>query len=179
MANPIIVPKKSTVSSKVPTTSDLALGEIAINHADKKLYARHPISGTVQEIGSLTAHSHDQLISVDSTADLELQNNGSVIITDGAVSTTFALSSTIARTITFPDKTGTVAFLDDVGGGSDAYLVKNDFSAPYSYIGRAPIDTDITDSDWDISRIEVASNGTTTTTNATGAWSNRASLSYT
>jgi hypothetical protein len=117
MANPIIVPKKSTVSSKVPTTSDLALGEIAINHADKKLYARHPISGTVQEIGSLTAHSHDQLISVDSTADLELQNNGSVIITDGSVSTTIALSSTIARTITFPDKTGTVAFLDDVGSG--------------------------------------------------------------
>jgi hypothetical protein len=117
MANPIIVPKKSTVSSKVPITSDLALGEIAINHADKKLYARHPISGTVQEIGSLTAHSHDQLISVDSTADLELQNNGSVIITDGAVSTTLALSSTIARTITFPDKTGTIAFLDDVGSG--------------------------------------------------------------
>jgi len=114
MANPIIVPKKSTVSSKVPTTSDLALGEIAINHADKKLYARHPISGTVQEIGSLTAHSHDQLISVDSTADLELQNNGSVIITDGAVSTTIALSSTIARTITFPDKTGTIALLNSV-----------------------------------------------------------------
>jgi hypothetical protein len=68
----------------------------------------------VQEIGSLTAHSHDQLISVDSTADLELQNDGSVIITDGAVSTTLALSSTIARTITFPDKTGTVALLNSV-----------------------------------------------------------------
>lgn len=117
MANPIIVPKKSTVAGKIPTTSDLASGEIAINHADKKLYARHPISGTVQEIGSLTAHSHDQLISVDSTADLELQDNGSVIITDGAVSTTLALSSTIARTITFQDKTGTLALLDDISGG--------------------------------------------------------------
>jgi hypothetical protein len=51
MANPKIIPKRSTQSAKVPTTSDLALGEIAINHADKKLYARHPGSGVVQEIG--------------------------------------------------------------------------------------------------------------------------------
>lgn len=46
-----IIPKRSTVASKVPTTSDLALGEIAINHADRLLYARHPVSGTVQSIG--------------------------------------------------------------------------------------------------------------------------------
>lgn len=130
MANPIIVPKKSTVSSKVPITSDLALGEIAINHADKKLYARHPITGAVQEIGSLTAHSHDQLISIDSTADLELQNNGSVIITDGAIPTTLALSSTTARTITFPDKTGTVALLDDVGGGGGVTVSSTVPSSP-------------------------------------------------
>ena len=117
MANPIIVPKKSTVAGKIPTTGDLASGEIAINHADKKLYAKDPTTGNVQEIGSLSAHSHDQLISIDSTADLELQNDGSVIITDGAISTTLGLSSTINRTITFPDKTGTIALLDDVGGG--------------------------------------------------------------
>lgn len=51
MANPKIIPKKSTVAAKQPTTSDLALGEIAINYADSKLYARHPVSGVVQEIG--------------------------------------------------------------------------------------------------------------------------------
>ena len=50
MAN-VLIPKKSTVPAKQPTTSDLALGEIAINHADAKLYARHPVSGAVQEIG--------------------------------------------------------------------------------------------------------------------------------
>jgi hypothetical protein len=50
MAN-VLIPKKSTQASKVPTTSDLALGEIAINHSDKKLYARHPSSGIVQAIG--------------------------------------------------------------------------------------------------------------------------------
>lgn len=50
MAN-VLIPKKSTVAARVPTTSDLALGEIAINHADAKLFARHPVTGTVQEIG--------------------------------------------------------------------------------------------------------------------------------
>ena len=60
MAN-VIIPKKSTVAAKVPTTSDLALGEIAINHSDAKLFARHPISGAVQEIGGGS-------VTIDTTA---------------------------------------------------------------------------------------------------------------
>ena len=60
MAN-VLIPKKSTVAAKVPTTSDLALGEIAINHADAKLFARHPVSGAVQQIGGGD-------VTIDSTA---------------------------------------------------------------------------------------------------------------
>jgi hypothetical protein len=54
MANPKIIPKKSTQSLKAPIASDLDFGEIAINHADKKLYARHPSTGVVQEISPNT-----------------------------------------------------------------------------------------------------------------------------
>ena len=46
-----IVPKKSTQQNKVPSTTDLILGEIAINYADQKLYGRHPGTGDVVEIG--------------------------------------------------------------------------------------------------------------------------------
>ena len=60
MAN-VLIPKKSTVAARVPTTSDLALGEIAINHADAKLFARHPVSGAVQEIGGGS-------VTIDTTA---------------------------------------------------------------------------------------------------------------
>jgi len=63
MANPKIIPKRSTQSAKVPTTSDLALGEIAINHADKKLFARHPSSGTIQEIGGGGTTTNNYLAS--------------------------------------------------------------------------------------------------------------------
>ncbi len=70
------------------------------------------------------------------------------------------------------------------GGGGEgmvttSYLVKSAFAAPYSYIGRAPLGTAEGTATWDITRIEIASDGTTTKLNATGAWSNRASLSYT
>ena len=42
MANPTLIPKKSTVAGKIPTTSDLALGEICVNHTDRRIYARSP-----------------------------------------------------------------------------------------------------------------------------------------
>jgi hypothetical protein len=63
--------------------------------------------------------------------------------------------------------------------GSTDYLVKSAFAAPYNYIGRAALGTAEGDATWDITRIEVASDGSTTVLNATGAWTNRASLSYT
>lgn len=58
MANPTIIPKKSVEALKVPTSSDLALGEIAINHADKKIYSRDPASGNVNQIAASPTHSH-------------------------------------------------------------------------------------------------------------------------
>jgi hypothetical protein len=168
MANPIIVPKKSTVSSKVPITSDLALGEIAINHADKKLYAKHPSTGAIQEIGGMLVHSHDELYSPDSSQLLELQNNGTLTITAGGS----------IKTFTFPDSSGTLATLSNVNNGSQGYEVRHDYSDPYSYTGTAVDGTSESASGWIITRLQISSAGTTTKTNATGAWSNRASLSY-
>jgi hypothetical protein len=50
-----IIPKKSTVAGKIPTTSDLGLGEICLNHADHVLYSRHPGTGAVYAIGGGSA----------------------------------------------------------------------------------------------------------------------------
>ena len=106
MANPTIVPKKSVLANAVPTTAQLALGEIAINHADKKLYARHPATGDVQEIGgggAVGVHSHDELYSLDSSKHLELQNNGDIVFTDGATSTTLVKQSSLSSVATSGD----------------------------------------------------------------------------
>ena len=83
---PQIIPKKSTVAAKQPTTSDLALGEIAINHADAKLYARHPVSGAVQEIGGGGGGS----VTIDATAaDLFSFSSGTLSADDLGSDTIF------------------------------------------------------------------------------------------
>ena len=177
MANPRIIPKKSVVS-KVPLTTDLVSGEVAVNYADQQWYGKHPSTGAVVEIGAPYLHSHDQLLSLDKNNELELTNAGSLVLAVGANATTFTPTSTTNRTLTLPDKSGTLATLDDVGGGSSSYLVQSAFASPYHYMGRAPIGTSTSSTGWDIARIEIDSNGSTTTLNSSGAWSNRASLSY-
>ena len=123
MANPKIIPKKSTVVAKVPMTSDLESGEICINHADKKLYAKHPSTGAIQEIGGMLVHSHDELYSPDSSQVLELQNNSNLTITAGGATKTFTL----------PSASGTFATLSDIITSGGAEL--EDLQIPDSMVG--------------------------------------------
>lgn len=168
MASPKIIPKKSVIS-KIPLSTDLENGEICINHADKKLYAKHPSTGVIQEIGGMSVHSHDELYSPDSSQVLELQNNGNLTITAGGTTKTFA----------FPSASGTLATLSDVSGGSQSYEVRHVYIEPYSYTGTAVDGTSESASSWTITRLEISNVGTTTKTNAAGAWSNKTSLTYT
>lgn len=48
MANPTLIPKKSVVAGAVPPT--LALGEIAINHSDRRIYSRNPSTGEIYKL---------------------------------------------------------------------------------------------------------------------------------
>ena len=62
-----IKPKKSTVPGRIPSTADLSLGEVCINFADRKIFGRHPQSGSViqlttpprNEIPSILVHAVD------------------------------------------------------------------------------------------------------------------------
>ena len=47
----VIKPKKSETGSAVPGTSDLAIGEMAVNTADQKIYVRNA-GGTVVEVAN-------------------------------------------------------------------------------------------------------------------------------
>jgi len=68
----IIKPKRSGTASSVPTTSDLADGEIAVNSADQKIYIRS--SSSIINLGTGTTASASELNILDgatiSTADL-------------------------------------------------------------------------------------------------------------
>jgi hypothetical protein len=68
MANPIIKPKSSTVASKVPASSDLALGEICVNHTDRRLYSRNPATGEIYKLAG-TKDAPDRVWAFDISAD--------------------------------------------------------------------------------------------------------------
>ena len=68
----IIKPKRSGTASSVPTTSDLADGEMAVNSADQKIYIRS--SSSIINLGTGTTASVAELNILDgatiSTAQL-------------------------------------------------------------------------------------------------------------
>jgi len=66
MPNPTIIPKKSVQSGAVPPT--LALGEIAINHADRRLYSRNPATGEVYKLAG-AGEAPDRVFVFDSAGD--------------------------------------------------------------------------------------------------------------
>jgi hypothetical protein len=68
MANPQIIPKRSTVNGRVPSTTDLALGEICVNHADRRLYSRNPSTGEVYKLAG-TKDAPDRVWAFDISAD--------------------------------------------------------------------------------------------------------------
>ena len=64
MPNPTIIPKKSVQASAIPTTSQLALGEICVNHADRRIYSRNPSTGEVYKLAG-TKDAPDRVWAFD------------------------------------------------------------------------------------------------------------------
>lgn len=66
MANPTLIPKKSVVAGAVPPT--LALGEIAINHSDRRIYSRNPSTGEIYKLAG-AKDAPDRVFVFDSAGD--------------------------------------------------------------------------------------------------------------
>jgi hypothetical protein len=63
------------------------------------------------------------------------------------------------------------------GGGSTNFERRSDYVYPYQYSGTAPVGT-LDSGTWTIKRINFTTPGTPITQQATGAWTNRYSLTY-
>ena len=68
MPNPTIIPKKSVQSGAVPTTSQLSLGEICVNHSDRRIYSRNPSTGEVYRLAG-AGEAPDRVFVFDSDGD--------------------------------------------------------------------------------------------------------------
>ena len=123
MPNPTIIPKKSVQSGAVPTTEHLALGEICVNHADRRLYSRNPSTGEIYKLAG-AKDAPDRVWIFDAVGD-----------------TTYL-----------------------------GYLLYSDVPATGSIYDATA---------WEISRTTFNSTGTSATeASATGAWNDRATLTY-
>jgi fibronectin-binding autotransporter adhesin len=119
MAN-IIKPKRSSVAAKVPTTSDIVNGEIAINSTDKKIYTN--AGGTVTQVGAGALTALSDVVVTSPTSGQSLSYNGTnwVNSSAGAGDVTGAASSTDNAITRFDGTTGKViqnstVTLDDNG----------------------------------------------------------------
>ncbi len=85
MANKIIL-KKSSVASKVPTTSDLDFGELAVNYTDGKLYYKKADGTTIDSFNAgnilsgavLNDGYTEEVFSVSGTTPALSPTNGSI-----------------------------------------------------------------------------------------------------
>ena len=107
MANKVLL-KKSSVAARVPTTSDLDYGELALNYADGKLYFKNAANA----IKSFTID--DSVVTLTGTQTLTNKTLTSPTINGGALSGTFTGAITLSDTTA---STSTTTGALKVGGG--------------------------------------------------------------
>jgi len=113
MSNKVLL-KKSSVVSKVPLTTDLDYGELALNYADGKLYFKN--SSNV--IKSFTLD--DNVVTLAGTQTLTNKTLTSPTINGGALSGTFSGSATLSGAITLSNTTASTSTSTGaltIGGG--------------------------------------------------------------
>jgi sporulation protein YlmC with PRC-barrel domain len=118
----VLKPKKSETASSVPTTSDLAVGEICMNVVDRKIYTRKSDNSIVvvgshvdaSVGGDLTGTVSNAQIAANSVGIAELNvsdgSAGQYLTTNGSGTLSFATDSTnVGGTSVGGDVTGTVS----------------------------------------------------------------------
>ena len=125
MADPIIRVKRSTVAGKIPTTAQLGLGEIAINHFDGKLFIRQDTLGVgigttvivtnpwsvgpgTNTYNTYFTNGNVGIASLNPTVTLDVVGNGR--FTGIVTATTFSgsLSGTATSTTNIPNLSGDI-----------------------------------------------------------------------
>lgn len=139
MSNKLLL-KKSSVAAKVPLTTDLDYGELALNYADGKIYFKN--SSNV--IKSFTID--DNVVTLAGTQTLTNKTLTSPTINSGALSGTFSGSHTYSGAITISNSTassststGALIVSGGVGVGGTIYAdqirLANNGNGTNVYIG--------------------------------------------
>jgi carbamoylphosphate synthase large subunit len=117
----VIKPKKSETASAVPTTSDLAVGEICVNVADRKIYTRK---------------SNNSIVVVSSHIDTDVGGTSVGGDVTGTVSNIQIGSNTITATELADNSVGITEL--DVSDGTNGQVLKTNGSGTLSFTTITP-----------------------------------------
>jgi hypothetical protein len=113
----VIKPKRSEIALSIPAAGSLAVGEIAMNITDGKLYTKNS-GGTVKEIGGAGAASLQDVTNSGAVTSNNITLNGANLIFEGYLANAYETTLTVDeptadRTITLPNASGAVAMDGD------------------------------------------------------------------
>ena len=113
----VIKPKRSETASAVPSAGVLAIGELAMNVTDGKLYTKTS-GNVVKEIGGAGAVTLESVTNSGNVSPTDIVLNGANLVFEGYQENAYETTLTVAeptgdRVITFPDASGDVAMLGD------------------------------------------------------------------
>ena len=145
----VLKPKKSETASSVPTTSDLAVGEICMNIADRKIYTRKS-DDSIVVVGS----------HVDATVggDLSGTVSNAQIAANAVTSTEIASNSVGIAELNVADRSN-LQVLTTNGSGTLSWTSKTDATVGANTIGITELD------------VSDGTNGQALTTNGSGTLS--------
>lgn len=158
----VLKPKKSETASAVPTTSDLAVGEICVNVADRKIYTRKSNNsivvvgshietdvGGTSVGGDVTGTVSNIQIATNTVGITELNvsdgSAGQYLTTNGSGTLSFATDNTnVSGTAVGGDVTGTVSNIQiatntvgvtelNVSDGTNGQVLKTNGSGTLSF----------------------------------------------
>ena len=112
----VIKIKRSETPSAIPSAGSLEAGELAMNVTDGKFYTKTS-GGTVKEVGGAGAVTLQDVTTSGAVTTNDITLNGSDLIFEGALENAFETTLTVEepttdKTITLPDRTGTVAVIE-------------------------------------------------------------------
>jgi hypothetical protein len=134
----IIKLKRSETASTVPTTSNLAVGEVAVNTADRKIYMRDS-SNAIVEIANAAGSNSFTTISVSGQSDivadqqsdtLTLQGTGLTTVTTNAGSDTVTIGTSSGFSFVLRD--GTSKTLDPSTSGTTLQTAVENLYVPFT-----------------------------------------------
>ena len=113
----VIKPKRSEAAGYAPLTTDLEVGEIALNLTDAKFYSKTS-AGVVKEVGGAGAVTLQGVTTAGAVTTNDIILNGANLVFEGSIENAFETSLTVVnptedRTITLPNQSGTLAMDGD------------------------------------------------------------------